>query len=186
MSAHYNPSEPQLLALLNEGHRGAFDMIYRRYAKELFRYARKNISVKEDCEEIIQDVFVSLWARHETLRITSLRAYLINMVRYKMIRYFRHNEAKKKYAEHYRFFELVYDSIQEEERGPDAIMTMMEKSIADLPHRCQVAIKLRISENLSNREIAERMNITKKTVELYMFKAFSHLRASGDRILKLN
>ena len=172
----------ELIALLNTGDQKAFESIYRRYAAELFRYARKTITRKEDCEEIIQEVFSSLWERHESLRILSLKYYLINAVRYKTILHIRHNKVKMKYAEHYRLFEVMYESIEHEERTPEAIQSRLIGTIADLPERCQTAIKLRLLENLSNGEIAERMNITKKTVEVYMLRAFNHFRSSYDKI----
>jgi RNA polymerase sigma factor (sigma-70 family) len=87
-----------------------------------------------------------------------------------------------KYAEHYRLFETLYESLEEAERTPEAIQSQLINTLADLPERCQTAIKLRLLENLSNGEIAQRMNITKKTVEVYMLKAFDHFRASYDKI----
>jgi RNA polymerase sigma-70 factor (family 1) len=184
MHPYHNLEDNELVTLLNKGDQIAFEAIYKRYAADLFRYARKNITRKEDCEEIIQDVFTSLWERYESIRILSLKYYLLNAVRYKVIRFIQHNKIKSKYAEHYRLFEVVYDSIENEERTPEAVQEMLLKSINDLPGRCQIAIKLRLLENLTNNEIAQRMNITKKTVEVYMLKAFNHFRSSYDKIYK--
>ncbi len=178
MNLHHDDTDVELVALLTAGDKKAFEAIYRKYARDLYRYARKNIPLKEDCEEIIQDIFESLWVRHETLQVKTLRSYLFNMVRYKVIRYCQHKTVKKKYADHYRLFEAVYDNVNEAERDTSSTYAMIEKSISILPERCQVAVKLRLDENLSNGDIAKRMNITKKTVEMYMFKAFSHLRSS--------
>lgn len=178
MNLHLDDTDVALVALLTAGDKKAFEAIYRKYASDLYRYARKNIPLKEDCEEIIQDIFESLWVRYETLQVKTLRSYLFNMVRYKVIRYCQHKTVRKKYADHYRLFEAVYDNVNEAERDTTSTYAMIEKSISKLPERCQVAVKLRLDENLSNGDIAKRMNITKKTVEMYMFKAFSHLRSS--------
>jgi len=135
-----NQTDAELAALLSKGDRDAFEVIYRKYSPDLFRYARKNIDLKEDCEEIVQEVFTSLWERHESLHILSLRYYLLKAVRYKVIRYFQRNKIKMRYAEHYRFFEIAYDSIEKEERTPEKIVAMLAKLIDDLPDRCQTAI----------------------------------------------
>ena len=177
---HYNDAE--LVALLNQGNESAFESIYSRYAKTLFGFARRTISAKEDCEEIIQDVFVSLWERRASLHVLSLKYYLLNAVRYKVIRYIQHHKVKMKYAEHYRLFEAMYASLDEDERSPELIQSRLMNIIADLPERCQTAIQLRLLENLTNGEIAQRMSITKKTVEVYMLRAFDHFRASYDKI----
>ncbi len=179
-------TDTELLVQLNAGDQKAFEAIYRRYAAELFRYARKNIPAKEDCEEIVQEVFISLWQRHETLRVISLKHYLIKAVHYKVIRYIQHSKVRRRYEEHYKLFEAMYDSIGEEELSAESIQGKLLKTITDLPERCQVAIKLRLLENLSNGEIAARMNISKKTVEVYMLTAFKHFRANYDRIYDAN
>ncbi len=184
MDSHSEHTDTELLTLLTQGDAKAFEAIYKRYVTELFRFARKNISAKEDCEEIIQEVFISFWERRESLHILSLKYYLINAVRYKVIRYIQHHKVKMKYAEHYRLFEAMYESIDQEERTPEMIQSRLINTIADLPERCQTAIKLRLLENLTNGEIAERMNITKKTVEVYMLRAFNHFRSSYDKIYK--
>ena len=185
MEQYPNLTDVELVALLNRGDQKAFEAIYRKYARDLYRYARKNIAIKEDCEEIIQEIFESLWARRESLHhVTVLNAYLFRMVKYKVIRYFQHNKVKKKYAEHYTLFEAVYDTIREEEREPLAIQSMIESSLSQLPERCQLAVKLRLTENLSNGDIARRMNIKKSTVENYMVTALGHLRASYQNLIK--
>jgi RNA polymerase sigma-70 factor (ECF subfamily) len=179
MTSYQKYSDTELTALLNTGDKIAFETIYRRYASGLYRYARKNIGVKEDCEEIIQEVFESLWTRRESLgHVTVLSAYLFRMVKYKVIRYFQHHAVRKKYAGHFKLFEAVYGSTQEEESDPSSIQAGIEKVIAQLPERCQFALKLRLTENLSNHDIARRMNIKKSTVENYMVTALAHLRAT--------
>ena len=183
MNLYQKYSDTDLTALLNTGDKTAFETIYRKYASGLYRYARRNINVKEDCEEIIQEIFESLWTRRESLgHVTVLDAYLFRMVKYKVIRYFQHHSVRKKYGEHFRLFEAVYESIQEEEKDPSSVLAMIEKSIARLPERCRLALKLRLTENLSNSEIAKRMSIKKSTVENYFVAAFSYLRASYPKL----
>jgi len=179
MQNYQNYSDALLVRLLSAGDKKAFEAVYKRYASNLYAYARKNIAVKEDCEEIIQEIFESLWTRHSKLvHVTTLGSYLFRMVKYKVIRYFQHNAVKRKYAEHYKLFEAVYDSTNGGESELSDIQAMIERSISELPERCQLAIKLRLVENLSNHDIAIRMNIKKSTVENYMVTALRHFRAS--------
>lgn len=179
MSPYQHHTDAELVTLLVQGDRIAFETIYRKYASDLFKYARKNIALKEDCEEIIQDIFADLWSRHETLaHVTVLNAYLFRMVKYKVIRYFQHGSVKRKYEEHYKLFEAVYDNSSEPERNPAELRAMIEKGLAKLPERCRLAVMLRLTENLSNTDIAQRMNIKKRTVENYMVAAYNHLRST--------
>lgn len=169
-------SDAELVVLLNRGDRVAFEAIYRRYAADLYRFARKNIYTAEDCEEMIQDVFESLWLRHDSLKIQSLRHYMFNAIRYMIIRYIQHKGVKKKYVDYYKVFSVLYDTAEPDAWDTKTLQTLLLKSIQGLPIRCQMAMRLRLQENLTNADIAIRMNISKKTVELYMCKALSHLR----------
>jgi RNA polymerase sigma-70 factor (family 1) len=179
MTAASNDNDGALVHALNNGDRKAFEFIYRKYVSDLYRYARNNISAKEDCEEVVQEVFEALWARRSNLQVyVSLRAYLLGMVRYKVIGYFKKSALKKKYIEHFLLFEAVYDQVEGEEVNHSAVQSTLERLINELPERCQEALKLRLGEDLSNNDIAERMNISTRTVEAYMFRAFNHIRAS--------
>jgi RNA polymerase sigma-70 factor (family 1) len=185
MNSYQNYTEAELTMLLSEGNRKAFEVIYRTYGPALYRYARKNIAVGEDCEEIVQEIFESLWLRrHDLRRITVLSAYLYQMARYKIIRYFQRAAVRKKYAEHYTLFEAVFEQSPVEERTPDSWLSVIEKGLAELPDRCRLAVKLRLTENLSNAEIALRMKITKGTVENYMVTALSHLKQSWNNLVR--
>lgn len=177
-------SDAELVALLRRGDKRSFEAIYRRFVGDLYRYARKNIPVHEDCEEMVQEVFKSLWIRHETLRIESLRQYLLKSIRYMIIRYIRDKGVHRRYMEHYLIFATLYDKGEPGDADGETLRAMLIRGLDGLPERCKTAIKLRITENLSNQEVARRMNITKRTAELYMSKALCHLRTSFPEVSK--
>lgn len=182
MNTYHDHGDAELVGLLKQGDQQAFEVIYRRYVKDLYRYARRRIP-KEEAEDLVHNVFESLWSRKENLSIASLKHYLFTSVRYMVIRYFTHAGIKRKYADYYRLFEMAYETMDQEDlRDPENIRKVLLKNIGGLSERCQEAIRLRITENLSNGEIATRMNITKRTAEFYIFTAFRHLRASCAKI----
>ncbi len=172
-------TDTELVTALTQSDRNAFEVIYRKYVHDLLEYARRNIAVQEECEEIVQEVFLSLWSRHQHLKIDSLRVYLFSMVKYMIVKYFQKQKVRKRYAEHYVIFEQMYDTIDDESFDtPAVIQAMIEKSLSSLPERCGVAIRLRLHENLSNADIAQRMNVTKKTVENYVVMFTAHFRST--------
>lgn len=180
MSVYQDYTDAQLVALLQDSDARAFETIYRRYASALFRYACQNISDRRECQEIIQDVFESLWQRRSTASIRNLRPYLYNIVRYLMVRYFRKERQQQRYAQHYLLFEAALDNLPEEDWTPEKIRDWMLGNLDGLTERAKTAFRLRLLENLSNGEIAERMQISKLTVESYIVKVFNHFRALGD------
>lgn len=176
-------TDSELLSLMQNDDPFGFEAIYDRYVKLVFRLVNKNITSKEDSEEIVQEIFESLWARRAELgHIVNFNYYILRMAKYKVIHYIRRKGVRRKYEAHYKLFEIAYDFIPEEQRTPEQITEQILKHIVELPDRCQEAVKMRILEQLSNREIAERMNINKRTVENYMRGAFNHFRSLYDQI----
>jgi RNA polymerase sigma-70 factor (family 1) len=176
MNPYEHHTDSDLVQLLIAGDRIAFEIIYHRYAAQLYRYARARISSSEDCQEMVQDVFESLWIRHESLSIDSLARYLFTSIRYMIIRYFYQRGVRQRYLDHYAIFSEIYDSVSLQPDDPDQLQKELINSLNGLPERCRMAMTLRLKDNLSNGEIASRMNITKKTVEIYMSQAIAHLR----------
>ena len=190
MHAYHNYSDAQLVSLLIEGDQLAFEVIYKKYVQELYAYLRKNIPVQEDCEEIIQEVFESLWQRRAKLQHVTgqegyLKGYLLQAVRYKVIRYFYKSKLKRKYADHFRLFEAVYSTSEDDKVDSATIQSFIDRGLASLPERCQLAVRLRLTENLSNGDIAKRMSITKGTVENYMVTAVTRLRSLYSEFYKI-
>lgn len=187
MEAEYQTyTDSELLTALNRGEAAAFQVIYKRYVSSLFAYARRNISSKEECEEILQEIFTWLWLHRETVKITSLRAYLFQAVKAGVIKYIRRQEVHRKYARHYVLFESIYDIYAEAKHDmePKALQQWIDTTIEGLHDRCRDAFRLRYMENLSNAEIAQRMNINKRTADNYIVSALAHLRASYKKLYR--
>jgi RNA polymerase sigma-70 factor (ECF subfamily) len=185
--AHH--TDAYLVTALNSGDREAFEIIYRTYAPELFRRIQRNVTTREDCEEILHDVFEWLWTKHRELKINSLRPYLYRMIHNRIIKFFLRNKVKRKYERHFLLFEAMYEQLHEEEPDetidPDTLQSLLDTSLTQLPERCQAAFRLRLS-GMTNGEIAESMNIRKDTVENYMVKAISHLRNSYKSLYRVS
>lgn len=175
-------TDMELVALLRQGDKHAFEIIYKTYAKALYRYARRLITSREDCEEVVQEVFERLWAGHHSLDVRSLPAYLYTSVRNGILNYFKRAEVRQKYLAHYRYFSAVYD--QAEDRDPESLHRLIEEGIGKLPRRIQEAIRLRLNEGLSNREIARRMKVTPNVVDKYMHVVYSHFRKSYVHLVR--
>ncbi len=178
-------TEAELVAALNAGEKKAFEIIYRKYAPELFRCIQQNITRYEDCEEVLHDIFEWIWKKHTEVKIkSSLKSYLFAMTNNRVLRYFRDNKAKRNYEKHFLLFEAVFEySLDQEDKtiDPDVLKSFLQSSIQELPERCREAFTLRL-ENLSNSEIAQQMNLKKDTVENYLVRALSHLRESYQTI----
>ena len=88
--------DASLVSLIQQNDREAFAILYDQYWKQLLSYAGKRLVLPQDAEEVVQEVFVSLWERRHTLDISgSLDAYLHTAVRYRIYNRYRDYLRKK-------------------------------------------------------------------------------------------
>lgn len=171
-------SEAEKLLLLKEGNHKAFDAIYDAYADELLDFIVKRVKLKEVAEEIIQDIFLSVWKNKQQLSIhTSLRSYLLGAARNRIFSYIKSEMSYRKYATHFALFVAEnHSNLSENLIDLADLEYKIESLIQQLPDKCQQAFRLSRIQHLSLKEVAEKMNISKRTVENYITQALSHLR----------
>src|SRR5690554_3447737 len=108
-------SDEELLELLKGGDRKAFECLYRKYWSRLFDSAYKRLKSKEAVEEIIQELFISIWCKRETIEIThSLSTYLYASLKYRIFNHIRSEIVKNKYIESIKHNQAHHDYAVEE------------------------------------------------------------------------
>lgn len=183
MTASYDQSD--LLSLLKNGDSKSFELIYDRFADRLYHYIYNRVNNKDVSEEIVQEIFVSLWSKRETVQImTSLDAYLFGAAKYRILTYIRSERVRNKYAASFASFSTAsLDNSNEEMMDLKDLQYSIDTSIAELPEKCRTAFRLSRMEHKPISQIAERMNISKRTVENYLSQALKHLRTSLGEFL---
>jgi RNA polymerase sigma-70 factor (family 1) len=167
----------ELLQQLLKDNQVAFESIYSTYSSMLFNYAYSRVRDKAVCEEMIQEVFISLWEKRKNLgHITALKPYLFAAVRYKIVDHIAHSVVREKYVQHYLLHEARYDNSLEEQTNVADFFPQLERYIAGLPENCQRAFKLSRMNHMPIPEIAAQMNLSTGTVENYISQALRHLR----------
>ncbi len=166
-----------LLKAIQNGDTHAFEIIYHRMAGKLLQYIHCRIHDKEQSEEMVQEIFVSLWARREEIEIeTSISSYLYAAAKYRMLNYIRDEQTRNKYAEHFALFMSSQHENTEEFINLTDLKSIIEKHVGQLPPKCQHAFRLSRYSGRTIREIAEEMDISTRTVENYLTQALRHLR----------
>lgn len=157
-------SDQKLMQLISEGDYSAFKEIYERYINKLYAYAHNLHLEEEDADDILQEVFASLWLRRGSLAIENLSAWLFMSVRKQMLFKLR----KKKYNDQYidniidfisPFYDPITELIQEKQ-----LREFLDNEIAKLPARMQEIFRMSREDYLSHKEIALQLGISEKTV----------------------
>jgi RNA polymerase sigma-70 factor (ECF subfamily) len=179
-----NSEEQSLVALLATEDSKAFEVLYDRYATPLYRYVYNRLRIKEVSEELVQEVFTSLWTNRKKVTITSsLSSYLFGATKYRVFNYMRGQRVRRRYATDFGLYLICReDNSSEELMNVADIQAAIEGSISELPAKCQMAFRLSRMEHLPIQDIADRMQISRRTVENYISQALRHLRESRKDI----
>lgn len=173
-----NTSDENLASLIRDGNHHAFEELYNRYKVTLINHAYKKLGDFEDAKEIVQEIFMKIWLRHaDTPKLENVAGWLYILVRNKVLNRISHRDVIRRYEKSFQGFILM------ETRVPDLILrekemkAIIDREIQSLPPKMQQVLILSRYNNLSNKSIAEKLNISENTVK-------NHLKASLKALRK--
>lgn len=170
-------NDSDLLVLIREDDECAFAELYERYWKKLFIVAVNRIGSMENAEEIVQDIFTTLWYKRGSLVITDgLDRYLTVAVKYRVIKALSKETSRRNYIKSLNSGAEVDDSTREL-LAFEELQSELAKHICTLPSKCQLVFRLSRENGFSQKQIAAHLNISEKTVEAHLGKAFRILRS---------
>lgn len=179
-------TDDELLILLQKGNERAFTAIYERYHKLLFVVAYKYLKDNDSAKDAVQQIFLKLWESHTLFSISiNLRNYLYTMLKNHLL-----NEIRNNYTALEKNYELAQEAIEYE----NEILSKLEekemteqlyRAINDLPEQKKAVCLYKLRDNLSNLEIAEKMQISIPTVKTHYSQAIKLLREHFDKLLIL-
>lgn len=171
-------SDSELLILLLDSDHAAYEEIYNRYWILLYRHARKALQNAEAARDVVQDVFVMLWAKREELKInTSVPAFLYTVVRNKVLDIYKRNKVADNHLDSLKQFIDHGTNVTDHRVRERELTVIIEHEISLLPDRMREVFELKRKSNLSYKEIALQMGISELTVKTQMTKAIKVLRA---------
>ncbi len=169
-------SEMQLIENFIQGDRSSFTTIYKKYWYKLFLIAQRRLNDKAVSEELVQEIFVQLWEKRESLQIQSLENYLVRAAKYAVIDYIRTQIVKNNYIHYYRSFIEQEDLQTENIVAVNDLTSLMEKGLKTLPEKSQEVFRLSRMENWPVTKIATHLQLSEKGVEYHITKSIKTLR----------
>jgi len=159
-------SDIELTALLKEGDDAAFTEIYNRYWEKMASYAIRLTKSSDEGADIIQEMFVSLWNRRESLEVRgTLISYLIKGTRNLSLKYIEKNLTKHRFLERLSVVPQDLSSEIEENLSAKELQQYVDGAVAKLPGKMKEIYLLSRDEQLSHREISQRLGIAEGTVK---------------------
>ena len=176
-------SDEDLLTSLRQGSEDAFTVIYERYHKLLYVLAYKYLKSTYSSEDAVQQVFLKLWEARSLLMVNvNLRNYLYTMLKNHVLNEIRNNNSA---------VEKNYEIVQSAPEYEDELLIKIEEqdmmshfyqAIDHLPEQKRQVCLYKLKGNLSNQEIADKMNISVPTVKTHYAQSIKILRAHFERL----
>lgn len=175
-SSFKNSSNEKLQNLLRNGSEDAFNEIYSRFWDRLYCYAYRIFHEENICEDIVQEVFISLWEKATTAEIQNIEGYLFRAIKYRVATHIRDLKFTSIHLDALQNLPLIQSSEKEIEYQEFENNVLLE--IEKLSPKCKKVFQLSRFENLSNNEIALKLNISVRTVEKHISDALKILKSS--------
>ena len=162
---------------MSEGDEKAFRFFFDKYYTDLCNFVNQYLNYPEMAEELVQDVFVYLWEKKSDISLhTSVKAYLYLASKNKSLNYLRNAKTKIRLLENYRKENDEIQATSDLFLDSDELKNILDKSIDSLPDRCREIFLLSRQSELSHKEIANKLNISPKSVENQIGIALKRLR----------
>ncbi|QHV96536.1 RNA polymerase sigma factor [Spirosoma endbachense] len=173
---YQNLSDESLVDLLQQDDPTAFELIYQRYWRQLYGFVFQQLGSKEDCEEIIHDLMLSLWQNRALSQIQNLKLYLFIGARNLVNKSIKSRINLRKYLE-YKYLNDVFETV-----GPNEFSNItelhqaIENAVKKMPEKTATIFRMSKMDNMPVKYIALKMELTDKAVEYHITKSLKILR----------
>ncbi|MCF8368556.1 MAG: RNA polymerase sigma-70 factor [Bacteroidales bacterium] len=162
-----------------------FEQVFKAYFKPLCFFAYGYLNDRDSAQEIVQDVFINLWGKRETMDPQkAIKSYLYTSVKNRCLNYIRdHKKFRSQYLDIELELEIPFEDVDmfSESETRKKINNALDK----LPEKCRQVFELSRFEEMKYKEIAINMGISIKTVEVQMSKALKILREELKDLIPL-
>ena len=155
----------------------AFEATFKEHFPALCAFARKYVHDYDTATEIVHDVFVRLWDKREEIDPEkSVKSYLFTSVHNRCLNYIRDNKKFRTSEDEFERIKNRGTSDVEEAMNASELEEQISKALDELPEQCRKIFMMNRFEDMRYKQIAEKLNLSVKTVEAQMSKALRILR----------
>ncbi|MEM9142729.1 MAG: RNA polymerase sigma-70 factor [Bacteroidota bacterium] len=164
-----------MIQSLKDGDERAYTFLVDRYHHDLCVYANSLVNDRGVAEDIVQNVFIRTWERRKNLNPSySLKSFLYKAAYNEFIDQYR--KRKSVMAIEKIYIQELDRTVTRDDAFFEKLVVRLQQEIQNLPPTCKDIFLMSKREGLSNMEIAEYLDVSKKTIEYHMTRAFSILR----------
>ena len=166
-----------IISQIKKGDIKAFEQLFRQYYSPLCLYAMSIVGEREGAEEIIEELFYTIWRDRKKLGLfLSTQGYLYTSVCNRCMMYIRHRKMDSEVRKAMLQFMPEHAGSPEEEMECKELQAFVEACLQKMPERSRQVFQMHRNEGLKYAEIARVLGISVKMVEAAITKALNVLR----------
>jgi RNA polymerase sigma-70 factor (family 1) len=167
----------ELLIKLKSGEKSAFRQIFNQYGPKIYRFGLSYLRNKHDAEELTQDVFMKIWEKRDHIDPSqNVKAYIFKIAVNCIYDQIRRMNLKKAFAEFSKYnFQPASESLWHEIIWKDMLLKF-NTLVDQLPEKRRIIFRLSREEGLSNQQIADKLTLSKRTVENHIYRTTLYLK----------
>ena len=180
MSVYSKYTDAELVKQIHAGNTVAFTEAYNRYWEQLLALGYYYTHSKPVAEDIVHEVFTSLWTRRADVSINSLKAYLATAVKFAVFKAIARERRRRQIQQGLPFPAQINDL--EEMLDTRFLQDYLNGVVEQLPNKTRLVFTYSRSDELSVKEIATKMDLSPKAVEYHLTKALRALKEAVQKI----
>lgn len=162
---------------IKKGNKVVYESLFGEYYDSLVRYAEKFIFDQAAAEDLVQELFIHVWEKAQTMNITtSIKSYFYQAIRNRCLNHLKSLKVKDKH--NLLYIDAFLDSDDEAELFDPEIIQKIKESIDELPPQMARVFRLKLLEGLKQDEIAVELDISVNSVKTHLKRARVKLRES--------
>ena len=173
----------QIINRLKNEDKSAVDDLFSYYYPRLYHFSKSILKIENDIDDILQEVFVKIWLNRQKIgNPETFNAYIFTITKNEVLNLIRNNLRDHTFKDQlfqYAVAEEYQNSVPVEY---EEIKAGIEKIVSNLPEKRQQVFVLSRTEGLSNKEIAQQLNISEKTVEDHITHAIKQIKSSMKEV----
>lgn len=171
-----NSIEENNIKALCNGDQRAFEVLFLYFQPKLVYFLTGFIKDSELARDMAQDIFLSVWNKKEKLsEIKSFKAYIYKMGKNAICNYYDHSLVNEKFVAEQLTRPLAFENT-EELIFAQQLQRLIDIAVNQMPAQRKLIYTMSRIDGLSNKEIAEKLNINKRTVENHLTAALANIR----------
>jgi RNA polymerase sigma-70 factor (family 1) len=169
-------SDDELLSAIRQDNEKAFEELVKRHWQPVHAMTYARVRSLDATQEIVQNLFISIWDKRTTLSIRHLPSYLNAAIKNRVLNYIESQLTHRRHWDYYKQFIAQHDHVTENDVQANELMEALEYGMNELPEKSKKIFRLHQLEGVSISEIARSLNLSEKAIQYHITQSTKRLR----------